>query len=65
MDIYYEHDKRKIVDQEGNEHSYEDAVDGMIAGQFTDCNTAMSTLINHDGDMDAVEKYYVECEKYK
>ena len=58
MDIYYEHDKRKIIDESGVTRTFQEAVDGVSSGMFDNWNLAFNTLVRFDGDMDAVEEYY-------
>lgn len=58
MDIYYEHDKRKIIDESGVTRTFQEAVDGVSSGMFDNWNMAFNTLVRFGGDMDAVEEYY-------
>lgn len=60
MDIYYEHKARKIVDEKGNEHTYDQAMEGINDGTFDNWNWSFIRLMENKGDMEAVEKYYTE-----
>ena len=58
MDIYYEHDERKIIDESGETHTFQQAVDGVSSGRFDNWNLAFNTLVRLGGNMDAVDEYY-------
>ena len=58
MDIYYEHKHRRIIDQDGNTHTFDQAMAGINDGTFDAWNMALETLMQFDGDMEAVEGHY-------
>lgn len=62
MELYYSNTTRKITDDSGREHTYEEAMSLYNQGAVSDQNASMSRLINSDGDMDAVDRQYKELE---
>jgi len=60
--LHYRHDKRQVVDQDGDAVPMKRARKIFDAGQLTDFNLAMYTLKQFDFDTDAVEAHYKECD---
>ena len=58
IEIRYEHKTRRIVDNTGRALTYSEALRIMDNTPFVPLNVAMVTLIEHDGDMEAVERFY-------
>lgn len=56
--LYYEHDKRRVVDQDGATVSMKKAKKVFEAGTLTDYNLAVATLSMYDYDTDKVEAHY-------
>ena len=59
--IHYNHNDRKIT-VDGVPYNY-DAALHVCNTEFWDANMAWSRLMSHDGDMEAVDKDYVEDNK--
>ena len=58
----YDHEKRQISIEGGDPITINEAKTLFERALVADCNMAMTTLCNHDYDMDAVERYYNECD---
>ena len=56
--LFYHHDERKIVDQDGETVTAKKARKLWFAATLTDFNLALHTLVNYDFDMEKVEAYY-------
>lgn len=56
--LYYEHDKRRIVDQDGDIVTAKKARKVWFAGTLTDYNLAFHQLLTYEFDMEKVEAYY-------
>jgi len=64
--VYYDHARRQCFDKTGNQSipmPVEDVKQVWYAGTLSDFNLALRTLAINDWDMDAVERYYQECDK--
>ena len=58
MKLFYHHDKRQIVDDEGKEYGPEKAIALYNQGKVENCNCAFLTLRDQGGDFEKVEEYY-------
>jgi len=68
MNIYYDHDERKITDDSGKEYTYLESQQLILSGKAKDWNLAYQRLNRLGGDMEALEAYYKvirESEKRK
>lgn len=58
MQLYYHHNKRQIVDDEGKEYAPEKAIELYDQGKVENCNCAFLTLRECGGDFNKVEAHY-------
>ena len=65
LKLYYLHDERRIVDQEGEDVTYERARELWQDMKIDDYNLALHTLATHDWDSDKVDAHYKEQDKYR
>lgn len=60
--LYYRHNERRVVDQDGATVSMKKAKKVLAAGGLTDFNLAIYTLSQFDFDVEKVEAHYTELE---
>ena len=65
LKLFYHHDERRIVDQDGKEITYERARELWETFKLTDYNLALHTLSINNWDSDKVTAHYAEMEKQR